>query len=95
MFILLSAYLLPLFNHKTYSEAIYLFFYSSLCNFVPKEVILILKSLSAATMQFSLLSLLASAVVVSAVPAPDQPYNENPLKRQIYTCEANAIYCNS
>lgn len=53
------------------------------------------ESLSATTMQFSLLGLLASAAVVSAVPAPDQYYSGNLPKRQISTCEANTIYCNS
>ncbi len=54
---------------------------------------LILKILSAATILFSLLGLLGSATYVSAVPAPDQ--NGQLLKRQIYTCEVNTIYCNS
>ncbi len=56
---------------------------------------LILRLLLAATMLFSLLGLLASATYVSAVPAPDQSYNGQLLKRQIYTCEVNTIYCNS
>ena len=46
-------------------------------------------------MLFSLLGLLASAAYVSAVPAPDESYNGQLLKRQIYTCEVNTIYCNS
>lgn len=56
---------------------------------------LILKSLVAATMQFSHLGLLASAAVMSAVQALDESSDGNQLKRQIYTCEPNTIYCNS
>lgn len=56
---------------------------------------LILNLISAATMQLPLLGFLASAAFVSAVPAPDQTHNENPLKRQTYSCEAYTIYCNS
>lgn len=56
---------------------------------------LILKSLVAATMRFSHLGLLASAAVMSAVQALDESYDGNQLKRQIYTCEPNTIYCNS
>ncbi len=41
------------------------------------------------------LGLLASVAMVSAVPAPDQSYNGDQSKRQIDTCEANTIYCNS
>lgn len=46
-------------------------------------------------MLFSLLGLLASAAAVSATSAPDQSYEGNLLERQIYTCEANTIYCNT
>ena len=46
-------------------------------------------------MQFLHLGLLASATIVSAIPVLGQTYNEDILKRQVYTCEANAIYCNS
>lgn len=46
-------------------------------------------------MLFALLGLLMTAAVVFATPAPDQSYGGNLLERQIYTCEAYTIYCNS
>ena len=46
-------------------------------------------------MQLLHFGLLGSAAIGSTVPVIDQSYNKDILTRQVDTCEANTIYCNS